>query len=405
MKDIFLNTSKGNNLTDVQYTNRRLILSLIQKYKSISRTQLAEMSGLKPATITIIVNDFLSKNLIFNNGYIDGNRGRKMAGISLIKDKFCTINVRLTSSYCAIGLFDIDSEAITIEKKYFLTFEDSAYTLDFIKERILHFITLTKELHILGISVGIQGNALFVRDNIFYFCDAKKKAKELIAFFNSFCSLPVYVDYSVNFMNYWFSTFSRHDLSNKTALVISFSTSIDYSLIRNNHFFDISFPALKHLPGIYIKSRNGSLALAEDLLSINYYKKRIPELLEDFPDSILNTVKDFQIRDIIDAFSKDDTLANYFYSEIAEYVTQFLIIMANLFTPDCIIIGDEIPNNLKFFNYIQSYLSRYDDNHVFNYISLQYMDTERATKNDPVLRGGNSIIVNNELAKLSLNNN
>ena len=54
----------GRNASDIQASNRQLILRLIRQNAVISRTELTERSGLKPATITLIVNEYLKKQVI-----------------------------------------------------------------------------------------------------------------------------------------------------------------------------------------------------------------------------------------------------------------------------------------------------------------------------------------------------
>ena len=58
-------TQKGKNQSNLQEMNRSLILRLLKKNNVCSRAKLAKQSGLKQATITNIINDFLKR--LFHN--------------------------------------------------------------------------------------------------------------------------------------------------------------------------------------------------------------------------------------------------------------------------------------------------------------------------------------------------
>ena len=73
----------GKNLEDIQAMNRSLLLRLLQQNKVCSRANLAEQSGLKQATITNIISDFISWGIVEETGLIEGCKGRRAIGIRL----------------------------------------------------------------------------------------------------------------------------------------------------------------------------------------------------------------------------------------------------------------------------------------------------------------------------------
>ena len=99
--------SKGKNLEAVQAMNRKLLLKLLQQNSMCSRANLAAQSGLKQATITNIINDFISWGLVEETGLIEGNKGRRAIGIRLKDDSYYVIGIRLSRKYFEIGIFKI----------------------------------------------------------------------------------------------------------------------------------------------------------------------------------------------------------------------------------------------------------------------------------------------------------
>ena len=72
----------GMNQDGVQKINRILIVRLLREAGSCSRADLARMSGLRPATITNIVNELKHIRLIREEGAINAGRGRNGVAIS-----------------------------------------------------------------------------------------------------------------------------------------------------------------------------------------------------------------------------------------------------------------------------------------------------------------------------------
>ena len=76
-------TMRGLNQGNIQNLNRSLLLNLLRCEKVCARTTLAEHSGLKQATVTHIINDFMNWNLVKEVGLLTGVKGRRSIAISL----------------------------------------------------------------------------------------------------------------------------------------------------------------------------------------------------------------------------------------------------------------------------------------------------------------------------------
>mgnify|MGYP004699523143 FL=1 len=56
--------TRGYNQGNIQNMNRTLLLNLLRREKVCARATLAEHSGLKQATVTHIINDFIDWGLV-----------------------------------------------------------------------------------------------------------------------------------------------------------------------------------------------------------------------------------------------------------------------------------------------------------------------------------------------------
>ena len=85
----------GKNASTILQDNRNLVMQLIYENGSISRKQLADITGLQLATITIIIKELLAQDLIRESGRVDGGSGRSVQTFCMT-ESLCAIAIRMT---------------------------------------------------------------------------------------------------------------------------------------------------------------------------------------------------------------------------------------------------------------------------------------------------------------------
>ncbi len=63
-----------------------------------SRAYLASLTGLKQATVTNIMKDFLNWGIVTEVGFLNGSKGRRSIGVSISQDRYRVIGVRLAKT-------------------------------------------------------------------------------------------------------------------------------------------------------------------------------------------------------------------------------------------------------------------------------------------------------------------
>ena len=396
-----LSQQRGNNSTDLLFYNRRLILKLIRKHSVISRIELAELSGLKPATITIIINEFIEKNLVEDCGLIEGKNGRRVKGVRLVDSNYCTISVRITSSYFAIGIFDINLSCIAVEKKKYKSYDNFYQTLVDINNKIEEFSILANDYEILGISLGLQNDFFMDYSSDATFCIFGPDSRiDIAAFFKASCPYPVYIERVVDFTAYHVYTKDYiHNINEKIVLTLDFSTSVDLSILHHGSLYHGAYSSAHCFSEIYVHDSENTLKNIEEVLSIDAIMQHAINLLPDYPGSSLQDLSEFTYRNLINAYSNKDPLALVVYDHIADMLAQFLIILMKLFSPHSILIGDEIPPEAAFLKTVTSYLTKYDTFSLYSKTEIVNITGRRSTQLDAVLLGGSSLVIDNELPK------
>ncbi len=147
----------GKNLESIQEMNRTLILKLLQRNRLCSRARLAKQSGLKQATITNIINDFISWDIVRETGSIEGKKGRRSIGLTINDQKFFVVGVRLTRRFYSVGLFNIVGDEILLYKKEQVPGTGLTLLLHRIKKDIKDLIAGNPDKHIVAIGVAVPG--------------------------------------------------------------------------------------------------------------------------------------------------------------------------------------------------------------------------------------------------------
>ncbi len=147
----------GMNQDGVQKINRILIVRLLREAGSCSRADLARMSGLRPATITNIVNELKHIRLIREEGSINAGRGRNGVAISLDTSYYRVVGVRVSRKYFLVGLFDIVGNELESSRYEFAEDETPKERFERIREQIGAILKRVKEEKVVAIGIAIPG--------------------------------------------------------------------------------------------------------------------------------------------------------------------------------------------------------------------------------------------------------
>ena len=151
------NDLKGVNQDSIQSMNRTLIIKLLREQGVCSRANLAKLSGLKKATVTYIVNDFISWGCVREVGLMQGDKGRRSIGITLAEDSYYVIGIRLARRNFKIGLFSINGRLIHMKQQQIESGQSPDRTMEYIINNIHAVVDQVEPDKILAIGMAIPG--------------------------------------------------------------------------------------------------------------------------------------------------------------------------------------------------------------------------------------------------------
>ena len=95
----------ATNSADMKAGNLRLILNLIRRNPG-SRAELARLTGLTRAAVTLLVDELLDQGILLEIGTIAAGYGRKPMLLDLNPRRFYAVGIALARDSCHIGLAD-----------------------------------------------------------------------------------------------------------------------------------------------------------------------------------------------------------------------------------------------------------------------------------------------------------
>lgn len=339
-----LNNS-GHNTEVTQSENRKLLIRLMKDAGETSRKELAAASGLKQATITIIINDFIKKGLVKEIGLIDNGNGRRIRGICLV-NCFCVIAVRLNISYLSVAIYDLYGNNLYCHKKFMDTLADAAKTCDVLQQEIevAESSCISDCMQVLGIGMGVEGSFV-IKDQRYQFYNVKDQtyfdfAEEL----SKRVSHLVLVNRMCNYNAYYVWKKMWNDA---LGIIVTFSVSytVECGIIVNGEMLNGSQGMAGRIGDLMCGYReDGTPLLFKDAVSVKVLLKNTYDLLPQYPNSILNQYKEtLNIRDVISAYKKKDALALKIYDDCAVYCGRAINFIIKVLNPNVVFFGDEVP--------------------------------------------------------------
>jgi len=336
----------GKNLEDIQEMNRSLVIRLLQRFKSISRVEIAKQSGLNQATVTNIISDFLQWGLVRETGWIAGARGRRSIAVELAGENYIIIGVRLARKYFSVGIFDLSGKCYEkLEKK--INLEDKAETvLRSIQDQILQQMKRYNERTIVGIGIALPGPFIKNEGHIALLTETSGWQNiEIIESLQESTGLRVFLEHDANAAVLAEWCFAQNYDVKIPIMCIMAGQGIGAGIMDKGKIFtgDLGIAGeIGHMSINYDgpKCECGNRGCLEMYCSTISIQKDIRARLQEHPESKCR--KDSNISEIIEAYKSGDVLAREVVNLAAQYLGYGISSLINIINPGKIIIGDEL---------------------------------------------------------------
>ncbi|MDD3337549.1 MAG: ROK family protein [Lachnospiraceae bacterium] len=333
-------TMRGYNQGNIQNMNRTLLLNLLRREKVCARTTLAERSGLKQATVTHIVNDFIAWGLVREIGFMTGSKGRRSIAISINNDDVAVAGIRIARKNYSVGLFNLCGEALMIKRGRISTGQSAREILDIVIEQMDKLIQNFPDKKLLALGVSIPGPYNFRKGRISLVTGVKGWSEiALKEELNVHFHIPVAVEEHANaaaMAQYWYSK----DKNEPDVLVyIAVGQGVGAGIVSDGVLLKGDTGSAGEIGHTTIDIHGprcscGNYGCLEMYCSTIALTKRVNEVYQ--PE------KEFDFQEVVLLIKKKEPRAMDIFYEICDYLSVGVVNVINSFNPQVVIIGDEI---------------------------------------------------------------
>ncbi|MDO4273615.1 MAG: ROK family transcriptional regulator [Eubacteriales bacterium] len=333
--------NRGINQDDIQKMNRSLLLHLLQEEGECSRVHLANLTGLKQATITNIINDFIKWELVVETRLLSGNKGRRSIGMTLNTKSFRVLGVRLSRRNISVAIFDLTGKMLEQKKTHMNAGKNPSKSFEIMVEMITAFMEKYKDDKILAMGVAIPGPFLVHERRIILMTEEEPGwekiyiDKELEEKFH----IPVFLEHDADagaFCQLWHADDIRND---ESIIYLAVGQGIGAGIIMDGKIYQ------------------GALGVAGEIghLSVDLEGPRCAcgnrGCLEKFASSIAFTRAVNQrlaknqpliFEEVVELTQKGDAVCNEEYRKACEKLAKGLVGVVYILNPSAIIIGDDM---------------------------------------------------------------
>ncbi|MFL6562043.1 MAG: ROK family protein [Bacillus sp. (in: firmicutes)] len=219
----------------IKKMNRSLILSKIVEHKLISRAEIAKITGLNKATISVQVSDLLDKELIIETQQEHKNLGRRPIMLSINQKVGFALGIDLDKNSITFTLSDISGTPVQTDIIE-LQVSDYDVTLRLLIEQIKGYkLKFTETRYgLVGIVIGIHG--IVNKDEMIDFVPQHGwKNKTLKKDLENEIGVNVYIENNANLCSIAEKVYKHHQSNN--LLSVSLYSGIGLGFMNNGELF------------------------------------------------------------------------------------------------------------------------------------------------------------------------
>ena len=334
---------KGNRDL-IKEINRNLVLNLIKSQGPISRTDLARISGLSPATVSGITAEFLTSGIVRTTGEGESKGGRRPVLLHLNLSAGFVVGIKLMENSITSALTDLDAKVLH-HRETPMRLTEQPPSPEAILANIIQVIEQTiaesevERQRVLGIGVGmagaVYGESGISRYSPFFNWRNVPIAKPIADHFD----LPVYVENDVNALTIaekWFGY--GHDVDH--FIVVTIGRGIGAGIVVNGQLYRGAGGSAGEFGHILMAS-GSEMTTLENLASDTAMVRQAETAIEQGSQTKLTEAPSISLTAIIDAAESGDHLSRKLLADSGRWLGIGIASLINTLNPQLVIIAGE----------------------------------------------------------------
>jgi predicted NBD/HSP70 family sugar kinase len=329
----------------IKKINRSLIISKIIEHGLISRADLAKITGLNKATISVQAAELLAEELIIETQSEHKNLGRRPIMLSINKQAGFALGIDLDKNNITFTLSDISGTPL---ETHSILMKTSDY--DLILKLLASQITIYKEkcsharYGLIGVVIGIHG--IVNNDETIYFVPYHQwHNKDLKTDLQNETGISIFVENNANLCSFAEIVYKHYHSEN--LLSVSLYSGIGLGIMVNSKLLkgcDGYAGEIGHMIIVPdgLPCRCGNLGCWEQYASESSFVKKLSESHNNI---------DVTYDDIHQWFMEQDPVTNRLMKDYIKFLSYGLNNIINLYNPEILVINSELlrlyPNALE----------------------------------------------------------
>lgn len=334
---------RGQNASDLQTANRSLVLQILSEKKVCTRVELARLTGLTQASITIIVNFLIEVGLVSEVGITSGKNGRRSIAISLNESQYKVIAISMNRSFFQVGLFDLGGTCYESYQEKIRIDLGANSTL----QRMIGAVKRLTEgkTDIFAIGMAVPGPFFRKERRIALLTEFQGWTDiDLVEAMQNAFSLPTWVEHDANaaVMGEW--RYGQLEDKNSTIIQVLTGDGIGAGILDNGHIFFGNNGIAGQFGHISLDVNGprcacGNYGCLELYCSTFAIERRAKESLHLHPDSVLNKYSNITYTDIFAGTKENDPYCIDLIKQLGFYLGCGLVNLINAYDPRHIVIS------------------------------------------------------------------
>jgi predicted NBD/HSP70 family sugar kinase len=330
------------DINDIRNINQTVLLHLIRERQPISRVDIARITGLRPGTISSIVNRLIRRGAIFEGAEGPSSGGRKPTYLNINAENAYILGIDIGVRDTVYAVSDFNGRIL--KQKHTVTDGDAREFIERLADEISKLIKRDySRVKFAGVGVSVPGLIRRETGEIAVSPNLGWKDVPLKALLEAKLKLPVYVENDANaaaFSELWYGPLD--EIKVKTLLYILVVDGLGCGLIINGELHVGSKIGMGGFGHMCIEP-NGELCSCgrkgcwETLASESATIARYHRLMSNKNGSITTS-----ITDIIAQANRGEPKAVAAITATAEYLGEGIASLAHGLSPESIVIGGEI---------------------------------------------------------------
>lgn len=403
-----MNGLRKGNKELVRDLNRTLVLNEIRKRGPISRTEIAQNTGLSLSSITRIVDELIEQGFVYEQGEGESTGGRKPIYLLFNSDYGYVVGIKIEVKRVIFTLSDLNGEITKKMVRSYPRGSSHETVMDIILDELVALISncKTKNIKILGVGIGVSGlvdtetgvlinSSLLGWNNVSF----KSTIQEVI-------DIPVIVDNDVNAYTLAEMMYGAGKNLN-SFLLVEWGIGIGSGIVLDGKIYRGDFGGAGEIGHTILEKDGkpcycGQKGCLERYANEEFIVNRALQLAKDDQDSKLfhEDAEKIWIDEVREAAKMGDRSAIRAYDEAAHNLGLALVSAVNLFNISTIILSGEAANAGEFV--FPTILDSVRNSFFSNYIDINVKKSQLGDKGWEL---GTSALVLRELFQTPLYKN